>query len=78
MFTEQLDQRLGIRRIAEPVMGIDIAPHLQQPGGQPGQHVVGDGGDGNELAENGGSADDQGRLPRKTEEAPTAQRATQG
>ncbi|MNT51276.1 hypothetical protein D3C72_1882360 [compost metagenome] len=73
LLADQLEQRLGVGRIAEAVVGIDVAAHAQQPGGQLGQQVIGDGGDGNELAGGGAGAEDQRGLARQAEKAPAAQ-----
>ncbi|MCY1179867.1 hypothetical protein D9M73_202860 [compost metagenome] len=64
LLANQLEQRLGVRRIAEAVVGIDVATHAQQAGGQLGQHVIGEDFDRDELPGDGGGADDQRGLTR--------------
>ncbi|MDT4865229.1 hypothetical protein FQZ97_1000190 [compost metagenome] len=78
LLADQLGQGLGVVQVVQAVMGIDVAAHPQQSGGKRGQGFVGEQGDGDELAGDGGGAEDQRGLARQAEEAPAAQGAAQG
>ncbi|MNF14392.1 hypothetical protein D3C80_2165980 [compost metagenome] len=65
-------------QVVQAVMGIDVAAHPQQAGGKHGQGFVGEQGDGDELAGDGGCSEDQGGLARQAEEAPATEGGAQG
>ncbi|MNY38115.1 hypothetical protein D3C86_1727160 [compost metagenome] len=77
LLVQQRGQRRGVVQIVQAVVGIDVAAHLQQAGGQLGQrlgaHFVGEQGDRDQLAGDGGDAQQRQRLGGQGHETPAAE-----